>query len=417
MGTRYGKSGWVVVAAVAAALLPSLAASRAEAQIVFNEIARFSLGTTATNPYGANPTSVAWSGGKLYVAGYSVTAGGTAAIVEVTNPTATGLVNATLSSPFGSGTAASTRGYTGLYLKDGFLGASFDLGANSPKALQGFNAATNTFVWDLAASGTNASNVGSSRGMARLGYDPGYNGNPAQGSGFSWINQGSGRRPTNRIATGVPEYLLSGSAPANPTAALGYIFNNNAASNNWRAMAFDPATGDFYGITNNQVVKAVRNDANTIASGTTLVIVAQTAANNIVTNIAYLDGITAKDNNPYSGDALIFNNRDSTANGQVWTSVIKVSTNGGAAVAPTWNFLSAVNTGNGAYDFSWDSATETLAVMDFSNRTVSIFSVPEPSTWAMLVIGGGVGGLATLRRRISRKETLADGGDGVAPRI
>jgi hypothetical protein len=400
MGTRYGwKSGWVGAAAMAAALLPSLVAPRAEAQIFFDEVARFNLGTTTANPYGTNPTSIAWSSGKLYVAGYTTIAGGTTAIVEVTNPTATGLVTATFSAPFGSGTTASTRGYTGLYLKDGYLGASYDGGANEAKALQGFDAATNTFLWNLSASGTNASLVGASRAMARIGYDPGFNANPAQGSGFSWINQGSGRRPTNRIDTGVPEYLLSGSAPANPSAALGYIFNNGAASTNWRAMAFDPATGDFYGITNNQVVKAVRDGANTIVGATTPVIVAQSAANNVVTNLAYLDGITAVGANPYAGNALVFNDRASAANGQAWTSVIKVTTTSGSAVTPTWNFLAPVNTGNGAYDFSWDAATETLAVMDFSNRTVSIFAVPEPSTWAMLVIGGGVGGLATLRRR------------------
>jgi hypothetical protein len=413
MGTRNMIPRWVQRVALLIVLttmvgVPTLPAVASD--IAFTEISRFLLGSTATNPYGTNPASVAWGGGKLYVAGQNGS-GSTAntGIVEILNANATGIVTGSQSAAFGVISTPSSRGYTGVFLQGGYLGASFDSGANTPTALQGFDATSNTFLWDLSASGTNASNVGTSRGMARLGYDPGFNGDPAAGGGFSWINQGSGRRPTNRIDTGIPDYLLGGTAPANPSAALGYIFNNGAASTAWRAMSFDPATGDFYGITNNQVVKAVRNDANSIVSGTTPVIVAQSTSNNVVTNLAFMDAILQSEFNPYTGSALIFNDRASTANGQAWTSVIKITTTDGTTLTPTWNFLDSVNTGNGGYDFSWDQSTQTLAVMDYSNRTVSIFStaVPEPSTWAMLVMGGSVCGGAALRRRHSRRALVA----------
>jgi hypothetical protein len=121
--------------------------------------------------------------------------------------------------------------------------------------------------------------------------------------------------------------------------------------------------------------------------------------------IGYMNSITTGSMNAfangYSGDLLVFNDRSSTLNGQSWTNVIKFTTVSGSSITPTWTFLSAPSTGNGAYDYEWDSASQTLAVVDYANRNVSIFStaVPEPSTWAMLVGGALACGGAGLRRR------------------
>jgi hypothetical protein len=53
-------------------------------------------------------------------------------------------------------------------------------------------------------------------------------------------------------------------------------------------------------------------------------------------------------------------------------------------------------TGAGWYDFSWDRASGTLAVSDFSGGFVYIFSVvPAPSSAVLL----GLGGLVAARRR------------------
>ena len=60
-------------------------------------------------------------------------------------------------------------------------------------------------------------------------------------------------------------------------------------------------------------------------------------------------------------------------------------------------------TGNGAYDFAFDSATQTLAMTDFSNRHLYVFSlaaatIPEPGTLALLSFGT-VAMTGVLRRR------------------
>ena len=89
--------------------------AQAQATIGLYEQARFTLGTSSTNSYGTNPASVAWSGGKLYVAGQNGS-GATAnsGIVEILNTSATGIVTGSQSAAFGVISTPSTRGYTGV---------------------------------------------------------------------------------------------------------------------------------------------------------------------------------------------------------------------------------------------------------------------------------------------------------------
>jgi hypothetical protein len=114
-----------------------------------------------------------------------------------------------------------------------------------------------------------------------------------------------------------------------------------------------------------------------------------------------MNSVAASALNGYSGDALVFNDRASTAAGQSWTNVIKFSTTSGSLITPSYTFLSAPAASTAAYDFEWDSTTQTLAVLDYTNRNVSIFStaVPEPSTCAVLLASLGIGGITALRRR------------------
>jgi hypothetical protein len=61
-------------------------------------------------------------------------------IIEITNATQQGLVTATYSTPFGTIAAVpNTRGYTGLAISGTLLGASLDIGSNSPNGIQGFS--------------------------------------------------------------------------------------------------------------------------------------------------------------------------------------------------------------------------------------------------------------------------------------
>jgi hypothetical protein len=411
---------------MAAALLPSLTASRAEAQIGLYELARFNLdstsGTANAQFIGSNPIAVGWNGSKLYVAGFNGSGGTTnTSIVEITNAAAGiaagGFVTPSYSGTFGTISSPTTRGYTGLSMKGNQLAASFDAGSNSPNGIQMFNASTNTQSWNLSASGTTTANIGTTRGMAGPDFDPGYLGVSGSGSGLAWTTQGQGRRFLNSESTGAAIYTTTAGVPAG--AAQGMIINPDTAvipaTTTWRDMAFDPATGNLYLRNQHGVLATNRTGANTdvnplnstagqsgyiyLNSGT------GAASNNVGVTIGYMNSITTGSMNAfangYSGDLLVFNDRSSTLNGQSWTNVIKFTTVSGSSITPTWTFLSAPSTGNGAYDYEWDSASQTLAVVDYANRNVSIFStaVPEPSTWAMLVGGALACGGAGLRRR------------------
>ena len=367
------------------------------------ELARFSLNSTsnAANPefIGSNPYAVAWNGTQLFVAGVN-NSGATAntAIVEVTNAsgvtsgTVSGIATPTYSSSFGLlSTGASSLGYRGLALSNGLLAAAWDNNANSASSYQLFDASTKALNWNMSVSGINI------RGWA-VAFDPGYQGNPAQGGGFAFVNTGSGRRQLNNVADGTNVYNSSN----------GMLINNSSLQSTWRDMAFDPATGDVYMKATNLVTKTVRNGANLTftnsAAPESVVLVNQTTTTNIGSTLGFMSGIlpstVGEFTNAYSGDLVVYNSTAAPL-ATNWPDAIKFVDTSGTAVTANWSFISTPPTSaSSIYDFAWDPSTQTLAVLDYTNRNVSVFStaVPEPTTWALLGTVGITAGLAALRR-------------------
>jgi hypothetical protein len=253
--------------------------------------------------------------------------------------------------------------------------------------------------------------------MAGPDFDPGYQGVAGQGSGLGWTTQGVGRRLLNNSSSGTPIYVSATTAAfmaSWPTAALGMIVNTNPTSTTWRDVGFDPSTGDMYMRNQNGLTRTNRTGANTdadpntsTASQSALIWTQGTPGNNVATNLGFMNSVVSSTvgpfSNPYSGSLLVFNDRSSTASGQAWTSVIKFTTTSGSSITPNWTFLSTPASGNAAYDFEWDSTSQTLAVVDYANRNVSLFStaVPEPSTTA--IAGICTVGLASLMLRGRRR--------------
>lgn len=386
------------------AVIAVTASGIADAQTVgLYELARFNLDSTATstNPefIGSNPIAVAWNGSKMFVAGVNNSgATGTTAIVEVTNAAdvtagaLSGIVAPTYSTAFGPlTTGASSLGYRGLALSGGLLAAAWDNNASSPNSYQLFDATSRTLNWNMSVSAINI------RGYA-VAFDPGYQGDPAQGGGFAFVNAGSGRRQLNAVATGSNVY----------NSTNGFFMNNSAGQSFWRDMAFDPATGDLYMKATNLVTKTVRTGANASypnsAAPETVILVNQTTTTNIGSSLGFMSGITPSAvgdfSNPYSGNLLVYNSTAAPL-ATLWTDAIKFVDTSGAAVTANWSFISPPATSaTSIYDFAWDPASQTLAVLDYSNRNVSVFStaVPEPTTWALLGTVSITAGLAALRR-------------------
>ena len=191
------------------------------------------------------------------------------------------------------------------------------------------------------------------------------------------------------------------------------VINTAPVSTSWRDIAFDPATGDMYTRVNNDVSRTNRTGSNTNVSltgtaGQSTLIVNLTDANSVGSNLGYMNAIVSGSSgsfsNTYSGDAIIFNDR-SLGGTQNWTNAIKIATTTGTTITPTWTFLTgSTPTGGTIYDFEWDQTSQTLAVVDYTNRNVSIFStaVPEPST--TLAAGVCTVGLAGLMLRGRRRE-------------
>ncbi len=332
----------------------------------FNEVARFNVDATAADNMlpeyiGSNPSSVAWSGSRLFVGGYN-NSGSFAerlGIVEVLSATATGIVAVPDFAVVASYPATPTppgvpngSGYLGMAISaDGAsLAVNFDdTIAGTPAGFSVINTSDYSQRWAVDVRATSGS-----------AFDPGFNGSD---SGVATGAFGSGRRLLYDTTTGSEIYGL----------ATGMIWSDNTGGFLVRDMDFDPLTGDIYVRHNNNLSKAVRTGGNSL---TPLGVISSVVQADFV-NQQNLSFMSQVDDNGTVGDFVVFNNRENAAALQAFADVIRVIDSSGNTVSASFNFLNGdlPGTGAGAYDFDFDPVTKTLAISDFSNRNVHIFQV------------------------------------------
>jgi len=345
----------------AISLLSFLAlANSASAQITLTEIAPpVNLNTAffTGSPVGINPSAIAVEGTTLWAAGFNNQGlVGTTGIVRVDNATTT----PTVSTPFGVLMTPGERGYTGLTVKNTIVGAAFDSGASDPNGIAAYNGTTLAPLW-----------AANTRGICGPGFDPDFN--AAGGlTGIGWTTAGSGRRALNDLNSGASYFNLTD----------GMIFAVIGQPTVWRCMEFDQASGDVYLRMDNFLVKGVRSGTNASAPGVTIGGLV-TAAGIAGQNVAVL--------NTNFGTYLMANDRTATAAGQNFFSVVRfLDTNGNAATVQ-WPGTFTPPTSVGWYDFSYDPASSTLAILDFGNRSVFLFSVDSTQVGMTVCPGDGSG--------------------------
>ncbi|MFG0304991.1 MAG: PEP-CTERM sorting domain-containing protein [Phycisphaerales bacterium JB040] len=332
----------------------------ANAQVTFNEIAKFGIGNefNSTTANGTNGAAIAWDGTNVYVAGYNNSgAPGSSGIVHYN---ASGAVQ----NSFGSLSTPNGRGYSGIDVSASGIAAAYDDGAADANGLQLFNS-SGAQQW--------AFNI---RGGSGTAFDPGFGG---ADSGVASITFGSGRRWLNDTGTGATIY----------DGTNGMIVTDFGGSF-WRSMDFRDSDGDMVLRRANDLIYVDRTGGN---SGNVSVIVDTNE------NAPFVNGqnVAFAFDTGTTSDFIIYNDRAAAGSGQLFETVVGLVDTSGASIAANFNYSDAgFGAGNAYYDFSYDAGTGTLAVVDFFNNEVRIFSiVPAPSTAALL----GLGGLVAARRR------------------
>lgn len=342
----------------------AVAAPALQAQITMRPLTTINLDSTAnaSNPeyIGTNPSCMSWDGRDLFVGGFNSSgATGTTGLVKISDA----LNAATINPAFVQYATPALRGFSGLALSGRRLAAAFDSGGNDPNGIT---------AWDLNGGQLWAKTA---RGGSGVGFDPGFGG---VDSGVAWTTFGSGRRALQDVVNGSDLYTTSN----------GMIILTSEGTF-WRDIDFDIGTGDVYLREGNNVIKWTRNGGNSVTNGTLLF------------DPADADFVNSQNLEYFLVDAyqlVIFNDRSTTAGGQSFTNVVKVIDGNGNPVVVDWSGFAPAD-GVGAYDFSYDDLTGTLALLDYSNRDVTIFQV-EASCSLLQAVGDGSPG-STLTYSLS----------------
>ncbi len=278
--------------------------------------------------------------------------------------------------------AAQTPG-TGALLSQG--GAAFDFGPGG------------TGIDFLNASGVIGTDGVMDGGVAAFGIP---------GRGFLY-----GTRPDTLFvpvipATSPPAQTVYGpTSGANTAAALfgAAIINGGGSTTNWRNFEIDPRTGDIALRNNNSLILMQRTGVGSVTQSAII-----TPPGGVVTsvagmNAAIMTGFPVNDGGA-SPNWVIWNDHPSTSSGQPFLNATKITSfdrsssanrpyvlNANAAVPvtdvafrkfdpangnPALTFGSGgdIPDGNGFYDYSWHAQSNQLAILDFANRQVYIFT-------------------------------------------
>jgi hypothetical protein len=347
---------------IGAVLAAGLAAS-ASGQISMREVQRidlFELNNDQSNTFiGTNVAAIAWNGSDLFAAGFNGAAASGTGVARYSG-------GSFQLMQFISGTPGA-RGFSGLDISGDRLAAAYDDGAADAQGLQVFDTGTNAVLW--------SKNI---RGGSGVAFDPGFGG---AGSGVAWTTFGQGRRFLQDTETGADIY--GGSAAEN-----GMIISPDFEGSFWRDMDF-AANGNMVARRSNDVTFLSRTGPN---AGSASLLVENNENGPFIAgqNVAYVD-------NSAFGDFVIWNDRTSNDLGQSAADALRVTDLDGNSLSLSLELLGggSLADGNGWYDFSWDAASGTLAVLDFANRNVHIFQVPAPGAAGLL----GLAGLTAARRR------------------
>lgn len=304
--------------------------------------------------------------------------------------------------------------------------ASYWYGNNGlPGALSRFDTRTQTPAFAAASPGTGALLA---QGGAAFDFGPG-------GAGIDFLDAGGnigtdgvldgavaafgipgrgflyGTRPDTLFvpvipATSPPAQTVYGpTGGANTAAALfgGAIVNGGGPTTNWRNFEIDPRTGDIAVRDNNNLILMQRSAPGGVIQSARIIPPGGTVSSVAGMNAAILSGFPINDGGA-SPNWVIWNDHPSTSAGQPFLNATKVTSfdrsstanrpyvlNANAAVPvtdvafrkfdpangnPSLTFGTGgdVPDGNGFYDYSWHAKSYQLAVLDFSNRQVYIFT-------------------------------------------
>lgn len=189
--------------------------------------------------------------------------------------------------------------------------------------------------------------------------------------------------------------------------APGFIYSTTETSA--RDIDFDPDTGDVYVRTEAGVWRGNRTGVNSIVTPSNPLTAGAEKIVTLTGNVAANNNLKILDNLGGTTDYIILNDKSGTlGTTNPFDSVVKLFNASGATETAT--FLNATgllpftpvtgsSTQTGIFDFAWDSATETLAISDFSNNQIYLFRtgvIPEPTTFALLALSSGI---VMLRRK------------------